>query len=356
MRRGVSEATRNRFKRWLLGCAALGALFFVLVLLPAFTLAPVTPAWAPAPLVNWAFDARLALGRPMTTASSLIQALKNEPAVALQRTGERITFESQSVSIVGTLYGAGNGALAKPGILLLHGSTPQGRKLGMYRILGERLAEKGYVVLAIDQRGFGESDDPPDVSQAESFDFVADVKNGIAYLASMAGVDPDRIYVIGHSFGGDVAMTAAAEAARMRRLVVIGPGRRFMERGGTSQAPELAYFRRREMRYMWLGQPIPTDVYLAYRTKLPIENHLDYFAEADHVPVLLIDGEAEAPADIQFLQSAYEAMAGAKAYETLPEADHYANVANFGRLIVYDEQAVQELVQVIDSYLSLDIE
>lgn len=356
IRRGVGRATRNRATRWLLNGAVLGVLFFLLVLLPAFTLAPVAPGWAPAPLANWAFDARLAVGRPMTTASSLIQAVKSEPAVTFHRAGERITFESQGLTLVGTLYGAGDSSLTKPGILLLHGSTPQGRKLGMYRILAESLAERGYVVLAVDQRGFGESDNPPDVSQPESFDYVADVKNGISYLSSVAEVDPERLYLIGHSFGGDVAMTAATEETRIHRLVVIGPGRRFIERGGTSQAPEMPYFRRREMRYMWLWQPIPTDVYLQYRTKLSIENHMDYFAEADHVPVLLIDGELEAQEDIEFLQAAYEAMAGAKAYTTLADADHYANVANFGPLIVYDEQAIHELVQVIDSYLSLEME
>ena len=352
----MGGATRNRVKRWLLSCIALSVVFFLLVLLPAFTLAPIAPEWAPALLANWAFDARLAVGRPMTTASSLVQAVKSEPAVTFQRTGQRIAFQSQGLTLVGTVYGTGDTAIAKPGILLLHGSTPQGRKLGMYRILGERLAEKGYVVLAIDQRGFGESDDPPDVRRPESFDFVTDVKNGITYLTSMAGVDPDRIYVVGHSFGGDVAMTAAAEEDRIRRLVVIGPGRRFMERGGTKEAPEMPYFKRREMRYMWLRQPIPTDVYLQYRTKLPIESHIDYFSEAAHVPVLLIDGELEAEEDSEFLQRAYGAMAGEKAYVTLPGADHYANVANLGPLIVYDEQVVQELVQVIDLYLSPDIE
>lgn len=151
-------------------------------------------------------------------------------------------------------------------------------------------------------------------------------------------------------------MTAAAEDARVRRLVVIGPGRRFVERGGTREAPEMDYFKRREMRYMGLWQPIPTDVYLQYRTKLPIENHVDYFAQAGHVPVLLIDGQLEAQEDTDFLQAAYEAMAGARAYTTLPGADHYANVANFGPLIVYDEQAVNELIQVIDSYLSPEME
>ncbi|HEX6385865.1 MAG TPA: alpha/beta fold hydrolase [Anaerolineae bacterium] len=333
--------------RW---SAFLGALFFLFVLLPAFTLAPVAPDWAPTPLANWAFDARLAIGRPVTTISSLVQAVQSKPAVTLDRAGETVAFLSQGLSIVGTVYGAGNSTEARPGVLLLHGSTPQGRKLGMYRILGQKLAERGYVVLAIDQRGFGESDDPPDVSRPESFDFVADAQNGITYLTSLAGVDSERLYVLGHSFGGDVAMTTTTQDARVGKLVVIGPGRRFIERGGRENAPEFAYFKRREMRYMRLQQPIPTDVYLQYRPRLTIESHRAYFAEADHVPILLIDGELEAQEDQQFLQDAYEAMAGAKAYTTLANADHYANVANFGPALIYDEQAMEALVGVIDAF------
>ncbi|HEX6387287.1 MAG TPA: hypothetical protein VF177_21685, partial [Anaerolineae bacterium] len=79
-------------------------------------------------------------------------------------------------------------------------------------------------------------------------------------------------------------------------------------------------------------------------------SHRTYFAEADHVPILLIDGELEAQEDRQFLQDEYDAMAGAKAYTMLPSADHYANVANFGPLIIYDEQATDTLIRVIDAF------
>lgn len=352
MRRSQGGATPGLIvrpvARW---SAFIAALFFLLVLLPAFTLAPVAPAWAPAPLANWAFDARLAIGRPMTAMSSAAQALQNEPAVTLHQAGEPVTFQSQGLRIDGTLYGAGEGTETKAGVLLLHGSTPQGRKLGLYRLLGQELANRGYVVLAIDQRGFGESDDPPDVSRPESFDFVGDASNAITYLASLPGVDDQRLYLIGHSFGGDVAMTTAMQDPRVSKLVVIGPGRRFIERGGREEAPELEYFRRREMRYMRLQQPIPTEVYLAYRPGLVIEGHKEYFAENFHVPILLIDGELEAEADRRFLQEAYEAMAGEKWYTTLPDADHYANVANFGPVVIYDEAALDGLVRAIDAFL-----
>jgi pimeloyl-ACP methyl ester carboxylesterase len=332
------------------------ALFFIMILLPAFTLAPVAPDWAPEPLRNWAYDARLMVGRPLTTVSSLVQALKHDSALYLNEAGETITFESDGIHITGTVYNPDDDSRLKPAILLLHGSTPQGRKLGLYRLLGRELANQGYVTLAIDQRGFGQSDDPPDVNRPESFDYVADVQHAISYLLSLPNVDPDQIYVVGHSFGGDVAMTAVTQESRINKLVIIGPGRRFIERGGSENAPEMEYFKRREMRYMFLWHPIPTDVFLQYRSTLPLENHLDYFANPEHAPILLLDGAQESAADQAFLQEAYETMTEVKAYITLDQADHYANVANIGPIIIYDQQTVAQLIQEIDVFLQANVD
>jgi pimeloyl-ACP methyl ester carboxylesterase len=325
-------------------------LLILFVFLPAFTLAPVAPDWVPLPLQNWAYDMRLLIGRPITTLSSLLQAVQGETAVTFHTAGEQVAFESDGITISGTVYGTEEGDSTKPGILLVHGSTPQGRKLGMYRIMGERLAALGYVVLTIDQRGFGQSDNPPDITNADSFDFVADIYNSLSYLAELPAVNGNEIYLVGHSFGGDVAMTAVQNDLRVDKLVIIGPGRRYFERGGTPDQAEFEYFKRREMRYMILWQPIPDEVFMVYRSVLPIENHLDYFAQPDHVPTLLIDGALESDDDLAFLADVYDGMAGEKAYVTLANADHYANVANVGPLIVFDETAVNQLITTIDTY------
>jgi pimeloyl-ACP methyl ester carboxylesterase len=261
--------SRRAWARWGM---LLFSLFFLLVLLPAFTLAPVAPAWAPEAVQNWAFDARLLIGRPLTTATSLKSAVYGETRFHFADDEQYVTIPSGESLLAGTLYQpAVMTNLKNPAILLLHGSTPQGRKLGLYRLLGHRLAEQSYVVLKFDLRGFGESDDPPDVNEPESFNFVADVEAAATYLSQLPGVDPEQLYLIGHSFGGDVAITAVAEGAPFQKLVLIGPGRRFIERGGSLDAPELDYFRRRDMRYQDLSEPIPAAVYLSYRATLSLE-------------------------------------------------------------------------------------
>ena len=251
MMRFFSSAARRRRAIKLMVVTAV--LFVLVVIVPAMTLAPIAPAWAPEPVRLWAYDTRLFIGRPITTVSSLAQAVKNEPAFYVNEAGETVTFMSDGLEIVATLYGVDDGAddgaaTQQPAVLLLHGSSPQGRKLGLYPLLGRELARQGYIVLAIDQRGYGQSDDPPDVSRAESFDFVGDVRRAVDYLSGLPVVDPDEIYLIGHSFGADVAVTAVSQQLPINKLVVIGPGRRFIERGGTETAPETGYFARREMR------------------------------------------------------------------------------------------------------------
>lgn len=330
----------------------MGTLFFVFVLLPAFTLAPVAPDWTPEPLQNWAFDTRLLIGRPLTTAKSLTTALTQETRLRYASQETIVRIPSGELTLIGTLYQPPAEVLDKPGILLLHGSTPQGRKLGLYRLMGQELAEQGYVVLKIDLRGFGESSDPPDVAQAASFDFVADVQAAAVHLGGIEGVNQNQLYIIGHSFGGDVALTAVTRGTPFQKLVLIGPGRRFMERGGNPDAPEFDYFLRREMRYMRLRDPITADVFLAYRATLPLENHIDYLTSSNHLPVLLIDGSMESEADQAFLQDIYNTIISEKAYTSLTNADHYANVANIGPFIIYDELALEELLTTIHDFLS----
>jgi pimeloyl-ACP methyl ester carboxylesterase len=346
-----STPKKRALKQGLIGIGAVAILLLLLVVLPAFALAPTPPDWAPEPVVLWGFDMRLLISRPLTNFSTLAQAVGGETAVAYAPPAQQVRFQSDDgLTIVGDLYQAAGGE-GKPAILLLHGSTPQGRQLGLYRLMGERLAELGYVVLAIDLRGYGQSDDPPDVANPASFDFTADVAAGLEYLAGLPEVDPEQLFLVGHSMGGDVAITAVAhESANVEKLVLIGPGRRFLERGGTLDTPEFDYFRRREMRYMRLPQAISAETFQAYRATLPLENHIGFLAQPDHTPLLLLDGALESLEDQEFLRAIFNLAAGEKGYATLTDADHYVNVANFGRLLVYDETAVGDLLQELDTF------
>ena len=63
------------------------------------------------------------------------------------------------------------------GILFVHGTPPDGKETGMHAALYRKLIAHGYLVFAIDLRGFGESGKVSRRRVPEDLDFVADVRS-----------------------------------------------------------------------------------------------------------------------------------------------------------------------------------
>ncbi|MGB5661023.1 MAG: hypothetical protein WBO54_16230, partial [Thermoanaerobaculia bacterium] len=80
-------------------------------------------------------------------------------------------------------------------ILLLHGNTPRGSDLAFYRVLGRRLADAGYLVLAPDFAGFGESGDPFSIPYEGDFSADFDVQAWLEYLSSDPRMSGKALYV-----------------------------------------------------------------------------------------------------------------------------------------------------------------
>lgn len=339
----------RRLRRVLIVLGIVG-LILGIAISPAFIIGTVPPDWSPDWLTNYAFDARLAIG-PLTKAGfSFLSGSFSDDRVRIDRAGEKIRFESEGLSLAGTLY-APEAETPLPGIVLVHGSTPEGRTMGMYRILGDELSKQGYIVLNIDLRGYGASENQQGRT-VEAFNYVADVMAAVDYLQGLETVDPEQLYVIGHSFGGDVAISGGVADDRIQRIIAIGPARQLEDRAEA----ELDYFRRRDMRYMLSGTPISRELFLSYRVPLIIDSHADYFTGDEHKPLLLIDGALENETDRAFLEALYETFTEPRSYVTLENADHYANIASIGPFIFYDTQVLDDLVKTIDTWLASEIE
>jgi dienelactone hydrolase len=301
-----------------LGCLAL------LVLLAALV-GRSPPAWVPVPVQALAFDVRLAVGPPTKKMVTLTRMPLRDTRVYFDRLGRYRAAADLGLPVPATLYpptSAGPG----PGILLLHGSTPEGRKMGLYRFLGGMLADRGYTVLSIDHGSTG------------------DAAVGLRALASLEEVAAGGLSIVGHSAGAAVALGLGIADDDVARIVAIGPGVRIEDRAAT----EGAYFQRRELRYRLEPRVEDPDTFPPRRS---IEVTTGYFSHPDHKPLLLVQGEQEDPNDRAFLGRLHSGMAGPATLLTVAGADHYMNVLNAGPLVVYDRGAAELLLDGLVAWL-----
>ena len=142
---------------------------------------------------------------------------------------ESVSFFSEGVRLAGDLYRPDDAGAddARAGILLCHGYT--GVKSLYLPDNARVLAEAGYVVLAFDYKGWGQSEGPR--ARLAPFGRVADALAALTFLQTRPGVDPARIGLYGTSYGGATVVWAAALDERVRcvvSVVGVGDGRRWM--------------------------------------------------------------------------------------------------------------------------------
>lgn len=260
--------------------------------------------------------------------------------------GAAVEFPSQGLTLRAGLYGGEPGE-RRPGVVLLPGSSVLGRRLAFARVLARSLAERGYVVLAVDLAGFGDSDDPKDLGDAARLDGVADAIAAVECLSRRDEADPARLAIVGHSMGATIALHAAAADERIRAVAAIGPGR------GVSEKI------RHEDRYVerfssdrGLSDKVAWDVLRPILLRHDVSSTVPLFARPGHVPFLLVDGGLERAEERAALRAAFEAMAEPKRYVTLDGADHYANSAGLstdGGVGFYDKGVMGALLDAIDA-------
>ena len=173
----------------------------------------------------------------------------NEPAArgALPDTVEKraVTIWSDGTLMAGDLYLPKNRQEGEklPAIVFCAGTG--GTKGGTGGRLGPIFAEKGYVALAFDYRGWGESEsqlmavDPqpkPDEAgelsikvkalrwQMNYTDQTEDIRAAISFLAGEPSVDPERIGLMGSSYGGGLVTYMAGNDPRVKCVVAQVPG------------------------------------------------------------------------------------------------------------------------------------
>ena len=158
---------------------------------------------------------------------------------------ETVVVPSGALRLTGLLWRpAGKGPF--PAILFNHGSGNRvDAALARERahLIGSVFAKHGYVCLYLFRRGYGlsagQGESQGEVLDRETkargeearrrmqvvlltTDHLDDVKAGLSFLKSVAGVDTSRIAVAGHSFGGQLALLAAEQDKTIRAAVTFG--------------------------------------------------------------------------------------------------------------------------------------
>jgi pimeloyl-ACP methyl ester carboxylesterase len=113
----------------------------------------------------------------------------------------------------------GAASARRPAFLVLHGfggNCESQNVLQPSRVLGEF----GYVTLRFDMRGCGKSEG--EFGRVICLEQVEDTRNALDFLAQHPAVDPERIAVIGSSFGGAVAVYAGGVDKRIAAVVSNG--------------------------------------------------------------------------------------------------------------------------------------
>jgi dipeptidyl aminopeptidase/acylaminoacyl peptidase len=104
---------------------------------------------------------------------------------------------------------------AAPAIVVMHG---WGGNAALMLPLARPLHEARYVTLFVDARCHGESDDDSFASLPR---FAEDVEHAFAWLATRAGVDPQRIALLGHSVGAGAVLFAASRTPQVAAVVSV---------------------------------------------------------------------------------------------------------------------------------------
>jgi len=116
-----------------------------------------------------------------------------------------------------------------PAVIFLAGSGPNDKDETIgpnkpFADIARGLGDRGIASLRIDKRTFAIQDKSKFQTMTLADEYDDDAKAAIAVLAATAGIDPTRLFVLGHSEGAMVAPRVASRSPEARGVVMMAPG------------------------------------------------------------------------------------------------------------------------------------
>ena len=234
-----------------------------------------------------------------------IPASENPPSPPLARGGARKgesflaapQSERRAVAAVPALNKGGLGGV----VLYLHGN---GSNVGANVEHAHRFHRLGLSVFVMDYRGYGKSQgDFPSESQV-----YEDAQLAWDYLVKQRGVNPNQIYIYGHSLGGAIAIDLAVRHPEAAGLIV---------EGSFTSTRAMVNFQK---GLFWM---FPIDLLLTQR--------FDSLSKVDRLqmPVLFIHGTADNVVPVEMSKKLFDAAPEPKQLYIVPDGGHN-NLAQIG--------------------------
>lgn len=272
-------------------------------------------------------------------ARRLVLHLQHGSVVETDRARTERLVIGTSPRLVADYYPPARGrGIDRPLLVLVHGSYPEGRRHLLPRTLAERLSRQGFPVIAVDLRGFGESEEPR-APLSEHLLFEEDVRAVARYALRTEIARPHRIVYVGHSLGAVVVLRAAQLSPRPAAVVGLGTPdmREIFESGDAASWRRFA----RE-RLLAMGHAAdPSSVSAMERYLLALDPAAQR-ARGLAVPALLVFGEDELDGRPLPRWPAPHAL------RVIPDAGHIYTIRDgpFG-LRFYDRRPVRALTGTI---------
>jgi pimeloyl-ACP methyl ester carboxylesterase len=243
--------------------------------------------------------------------------------------------------------------LPAPSVLLLHGSSPRGRQLGVNLLLAESLRQSGWLVFTPDARGFGGSERPDQPELLEGWAVEEDIIKLVGHLRDHPGSD-GQVVAIGHSLGGSHLLRVDHEALALSAVALIGPGRDHTEYRPTwSQRVRFSSDRR-------FSRLLPVEIVAEDMRRHDVLAWAQVeAAKQSRVPILLLDGEREGPKLVSVLAEAAGYLGERAQHITVSGSHHYCGAYQlpwptrtiFIRAAVF-ERCVRPLKDFLDGSVS----